>query len=216
MTTRGTTESGVRAPAIGVVLAGGRASRLGGGDKGLRALGGRPIVERIIERARPQVDALALNANGDPGRFTAYGLPVLVDSIDGFAGPLAGVLAGLDWAATAHPTIQWVASFPTDSPFFPTDLVDRLLSAVDRGQADIACARSGSRTHPVFGLWPVGIRATLRAALRGGGAYGVEAFMHNYRLAAVAFPIGDFDPFFNINTEQDLQIAEKRVTSSGN
>src|SRR5690349_23217899 len=139
----------------GVLLAGGLSRRMGGGDKCLRMLGGRPILEHIVERARPQVAALALNANGDPGRFAAFGLPVVADGIPDFAGPLAGVLAGLDWAAAQVPGAAWVASFAGDAPFLPCDLVARLHEAIAGDGADLACARSAGQAHPVFGLWPV-------------------------------------------------------------
>ncbi len=139
----------------GVLLAGGLSRRMGGGDKALRTLGGETILARVIARARPQVGALALNANGDAARFKAYQLPVIADVIEGFAGPLAGVLTGMEWAARSAPECPWVASFATDAPFLPGDLIARLLRAVERDGADMACAASAGRHHPVFGLWPV-------------------------------------------------------------
>ncbi|MDB5409048.1 MAG: molybdopterin-guanine dinucleotide biosynthesis protein, partial [Rhodospirillales bacterium] len=145
----------------GILLAGGLSRRMGGGDKTLRRLGGQPILARIIARVAPQVQALALNANGDPARFAEYGLPVVPDSVAGFAGPLAGVLAGLDWAA-GLPGVTHVASFATDAPFVPTNLVARMQTAIAHDGADLACAASGGRTHPVFGLWPVDLREALR------------------------------------------------------
>ncbi|HEX7967440.1 MAG TPA: molybdenum cofactor guanylyltransferase MobA, partial [Stellaceae bacterium] len=148
----------------GIVLAGGQSRRMGGGDKCLRPLAGRPILAHIIERARGQVTALALNANGDPARFEAFGLPVVADSVSGFAGPLAGVLAGLDWAAGV-PQATHVASFAGDAPFFPPDLVARLASAIADDAHDLACAASAGRAHPVFGLWPVALREALRRAM---------------------------------------------------
>ena len=136
---------------IGVLLAGGQAKRMGGGDKGLRTLGGRAIMDHIVERARPQVAALLINAIGDPERFSGYGLPVIPDVIEDFAGPLAGVLTGMEWATANEPQCPWMATFACDAPFAPTDLVARFLAAVEDEGADMACAASQGRAHPVFG-----------------------------------------------------------------
>jgi molybdenum cofactor guanylyltransferase len=192
----------------GVLLAGGLSRRMGGGDKSLKKLAGETILERVIARANPQVAGLALNANGDPSRFKAYGLPVVPDSVAGFAGPLAGVLAGLDWAAANVPGASYVASFATDAPFFPPDLVARLATAVADGRHDLACAASGGRSHPVFGLWPLSLREDLRAALKAG-TRKVDEWTARHRLATVEFPADPYDPFFNANTPQDLAEAEK-------
>jgi molybdenum cofactor guanylyltransferase len=191
----------------GVILAGGLSRRFGGGDKCLRLLAGRPILAHIIERFRPQVDALALNANGDAARFAAFGLPVIADSIAGFAGPLAGVLAGLDWAAGCT-GITHVATAAADAPFLPLDLVQRLRHALQAGGSDLACARSGGRAHPVFGLWPVALAEELRAAVHGG-MRKVDQWTARYRLASVDFPHGPPDPFFNVNHAEDLMEAER-------
>jgi molybdopterin-guanine dinucleotide biosynthesis protein A len=193
----------------GVLLAGGLARRMGGGDKGMRLLGGRPILDRVIERARPQVAALALNANGDPARFAAWRLPVIADGVPGYAGPLAGVLAGLDWAAAAVAAASHVASFATDAPFLPRDLVARLAAAVADGGFDLACAASQGRIHPVFGLWPVALRHDLRRALAEEGLRKVDQWAARHRLAVVAFPAGPVDPFFNVNEPEDLAAAER-------
>jgi molybdopterin-guanine dinucleotide biosynthesis protein A len=190
----------------GVLLAGGLSRRMGGGDKNLKRLGGRPVLEHVIERVRPQVTALALNANGDPARFAEYGLPVVADSIEGFAGPLAGVLAGLDWAAEAVPECGWLLSAPTDAPFLPADLVQALLLAAKAG-ADLAVAASGGRAHPVAALWPVSLRHPLRAALESG-VRKVEDFTRDYRVETVEFPTEPIDPFFNLNRPEDLEQAE--------
>ena len=154
---------------IGLLLAGGRATRMGGGDKCLRLLAGRPILDHVIERLRPQLSRLLLNANGDPARFAAYGLPVVGDSPPDFAGPLAGVLAGLEWAARGPPDHPLLLSAPTDAPFLPRDLVRRLWAGRAAEGADIAMAASGGRTHPVVGLWPVALAPALRHALVVGG-----------------------------------------------
>lgn len=202
-----------RSETAGVLLAGGLARRMGGGDKGLRDLGGRSILDRILERVRPQVGPLVLNANGDPERFALYGLPVVADPVDGFAGPLAGVLAGLEWAADHAPGCRFVASFACDAPFLPIDLVDRLGEAVAAG-ADIACAASGGRTHPVFGLWPVALRADLRRALVEEGIRKVDVWTARYQIAEVEFPMRPVDPFFNANRPEDLAEAERLLASA--
>ena len=194
----------------GVLLAGGQSQRMGGGDKNLRLLGGRPMLARVIERAKPQVDALVLNANGDPQRFASFGLPVISDSITGFAGPLAGVLAGLDWAAEHVPEAELVASFATDAPFFPRDLVSQLAVALEAGGFDLACAQSNGQTHPVFGLWPVSLREALREAL-AGGMRKVDLWTERYKLVEVEFLAEPVDPFFNANHPGDLAEAERLV-----
>ncbi len=203
----------MKSETVGVVLAGGRSTRMGGGDKCLRDLGGRPILAHIVERARGQVDALVLNANGDPARFAPFDLPVAADTIDGFAGPLAGVLAGLDWAAANRPAATWVASFASDAPFFPRDLVARMLAAVDGNTADMACAASGGQAHPVFGLWPVAARGALRAAMTEERIFKVDRWTARYRLVTVEYDVAPFDPFFNANSPDDLETARRMVGS---
>jgi molybdenum cofactor guanylyltransferase len=196
-------------PIAGVILAGGRAERMGGGDKGLLAIGGATILGRVIERMQPQVDALALNANGDPARFATYGLPVLSDCVPGFAGPLAGVLAGLDWAAANHPQAHHVVTVPADGPFVPRDLVKRLVAAITADDAELATAASGVQTYPVVGLWPVRLRLALRDALVKEGVHKVDAWTRRYRRAVAPFPAEPVDPFFNANTPEQLAEAER-------
>ena len=196
---------------LGLLLAGGQARRMGGGDKCLRRLGGRPLLEHVIERARPQVAALLLNANANPERFAAFGLPVAEDVVEGFAGPLAGVLTGMGWAHAHRPDLPWIATIATDTPFFPPDLVARMLAAVAREGADLACAASGGRTHPVFGLWPVRLAGDLRRAMTEDGIRKVDVWTARYRLAEVDFPSEPFDPFFNTNRPEDLAVAERLV-----
>jgi molybdopterin-guanine dinucleotide biosynthesis protein A len=192
----------------GILLAGGLSRRMGGGDKCLRLLGGQTILARVIERARPQVAALAINANGDPARFKEYGLPVVADSIEGFVGPLAGVLAGLDWAASTMPAASHVASFATDAPFLPADLIRRMAAAMEAAGGDLACAASGGQAHPVFGLWPVRLRHELRRALVEEHMRKVDIWTARYRLVEVPFPAEPVDPFFNTNRPEDLAEAE--------
>jgi molybdopterin-guanine dinucleotide biosynthesis protein A len=194
---------------VGVLLAGGGSRRMGGGDKCLRELGGRTILDRIIERVTPQVDWLVLNANGDPARFARFGLPVVADSVPGQAGPLAGVLTGLEWARDHLPDCTRVASFAADAPFVPTDLVQMLVASVDGQGADMACAASAGRAHPVFGLWPVRLAADLRRALVDEDIRKVDAWTARYRLATVNFPVEHVDPFFNVNRPDDLAAAER-------
>lgn len=194
---------------VGILLAGGQARRMGGGDKCLRSLGGRPILEHVIARAREQVAVLVLNANGDARRFARFGLPVAPDVIGGFAGPLAGVLTGMEWARDRRPDCNWIATFATDAPFFPRDVVARML---ERAQgADMACARSGGHSHPVFGLWPVGLAPDLRRAMVDEGIRKVDIWTARYRLVEVEYPSQPFDPFFNTNSPEDLKHAEDQL-----
>lgn len=189
----------------GLILAGGRATRMSGRNKAEIELAGQTLLARAIARAKPQVGRLLLNANRDPALFGRYGLPVLADTIGDHWGPLAGILAGLDHLAATWPQIRWMASFPTDSPFFPEDLVARLAAAVD-GQ-EIAMASGHGQPEPVFSLWPVALAGQLRAAL-SGGVRKVEDFARIHRLATVDWPA---EPFFNINTPEDLSQAAKRL-----
>ncbi len=193
----------------GLLLAGGRSRRMGGGDKCLRELAGKTILARVLERVRPQVKALALNANGDPARFASYGLPVVADLVAGFAGPLAGVLTGLEWARANAPQCPWIATFPTDAPFLPDDLVARLAAACAREGADLACAASAGRAHPVVGLWPVRLAGALQDALVGEEMRKIDRWTARYKLAVVEWPAEPIDPFFNANRPEDLADAER-------
>lgn len=197
----------------GVLLAGGLSRRMGGGDKSLRTLGGRSILERIIATVRPQVGPLVLNANGDPARFAAFGLPVAADVVEGFAGPLAGVLTGMEWARANAPDCRWLASFATDAPFIPGDLVARLAAAVEREGADLACARSDGQEHPVFGLWRVDLADDLRRAMVEEDMRKVDAWTARYRLAVADFATDPVDPFFNTNRPDDLAEAERLMAA---
>ncbi|WP_293574097.1 molybdenum cofactor guanylyltransferase MobA [Phaeobacter sp.] len=194
---------------MGVVLAGGQATRMGGGDKGALVVGGRSMLDRVVDRLGPQVGRLVINANGDPHRFAEYGLPVVADSLPDFPGPLAGVLAGMEWAAQAGAT--HIVTAAADTPFFPTDLVGRLSRAAERANTPIALAATheGGRTnrHPTFGLWPVALRADLRAALEGG-LRKVVLWTDKHGAATAAF---DDEAFFNVNTPEDLAEAERRA-----
>jgi molybdenum cofactor guanylyltransferase len=194
---------------LGVVLAGGLARRMGGGDKARLRIGGRTIIERVLARLKPQCAALILNANGDPARFADTGLAVVPDSVPDFAGPLAGILAGLDWAAREAPDVADIVSVPGDCPFLPEDLVARLSAARTREAAPLACARSGEWRHPVVGLWPVALRGDLRRALVAEGLRKIEAWTARHGVAVADWPAVPVDPFFNINTPEDAAEAER-------
>ena len=193
---------------VGVVLAGGLARRMGGGDKGLVELHGRPILDHVLERLAPQVERIIINANGEPARLASYELPIVPDSVEGFAGPLAGVLAGMEWAARECPDTRWIVTAATDTPFFPRDLVARLQQAVADQNADMACAASGGRHHPVFGLWPVALAPDLRRAMTTEGIRKVDAWTAGHRLAVAEFADQPHDPFFNVNRPDDVREAE--------
>jgi molybdenum cofactor guanylyltransferase len=208
---------------VGLLLAGGRSSRMGGGDKGLLDLDGQPMMAHVIARLAPQVSQMVINANGDPARFDTFKLPVTADAIEDYAGPLAGILAGLRWAQHHAPNATHVASVSADAPFIPHDLVARLsdaLSAQDHGRSapKIALASSNGELHPVIGLWPVALADDLEAALKAG-TRKVLAWTDRHGTAAVDFPfegIGgrSVDPFFNANTPQELDEARELLHSS--
>jgi molybdopterin-guanine dinucleotide biosynthesis protein A len=163
----------------------------------------------VLARLAPQCAGIVLNANGDPGRFASCGLPVVADDIAGFAGPLAGVLAGLDWVDSRHPTIEWVLSSPGDCPFLPRDLVERLHAARREADVPLACARSGEWRHPVVGLWPVALCHDLRRAIVEEGTRKIEMFTARHGVAFADWPVEPFDPFFNVNTPEDLARADE-------
>ena len=193
----------------GVLLAGGLARRMGGGDKPMRTIGGRTILERVIARLTPQCSGLILNANGDPARFAGFGLQVVADDVPGFPGPLAGILAALDWTAANRPETEWVLSAAGDCPFLPRDLVARLHVARERNNAQLAVAASGGQSHPVIGLWRVALRGELRHALVVEDLRKIDRWTARYPLATVTWPAEPLDPFFNANTVEDIAEAER-------
>ena len=197
-----------QAATLGVILAGGLARRMGGGDKTMRAIAGRPILDHVIERLAPQCTSLILNANGDPARFDAWGLPVVPDNVPDFAGPLAGVLAALDWTALHHPAIEWVVSVAGDCPFLPRDLVARMQAERALMQAELSVAASGDQSHPVVGLWKVSLRDALRHALVVEECRKIDRWTVRYRLVTTQWPVTPVDPFFNANTPDDVAEAE--------
>jgi molybdopterin-guanine dinucleotide biosynthesis protein A len=194
---------------LGLVLAGGQARRMGGGDKALLRIGGETVLSRTLRRVTPHCRAVALNANGDPSRFAAFGLPVIADSVADFAGPLAGVLAGMDWAAAADPDAEWLATVPGDCPFLPHDLIPRLHHARNESGRPIACAKSGEWRHPVAAIWPVGLREDLRHALTAENLRKIEIFTERYGVALAEWPDRPIDYFFNVNRPDDLAEAER-------
>jgi molybdopterin-guanine dinucleotide biosynthesis protein A len=201
-----------RPTTLGVLLAGGLARRMGGGDKPMKTIAGRTILERVIERLKPQCDQIILNANGNASRFASFRLPVVADTIEGFAGPLAGVLTALDWTAAHRPDVEWVLSTATDCPFLPHDLVARLQHARISEGAQLAVAASGDQVHPVIGLWNVALREDLRHALVVEDMRKIDRWTARYKLATVTWPDKPIDPFFNANTIEDLAEAERLVS----
>ncbi len=202
----------------GVILAGGQSRRMGGGDKGLLELNGKPMLQHVIDRLRPQVGSIAINANGDPGRFAQFGLPVIPDTVAGFVGPLAGVLAGMRWSAAHAPEARWIVTAAGDAPLLPTDLVARLVAAAAERADAIALAQSHGELHPVIGLWPVALADDLEEQL----ARGVRKVLHwtdRHGTVPVPFPaarIGgaEIDPFFNANTPQELEQLRAMVAKA--
>ena len=204
---------GASQPVIGVLLAGGRSRRMGGGDKCMLKLAGKPLLTHVIDRLRPQTGALVINANGDLSRFSSFGLPVIPDPVEGFAGPLAGVLAGFTWAHKNAPEARWVVTAATDTPFFPENLVAKLLDATQGRYPAIALASSNGRMHPVFGLWPTALADDLRQSLESGTRKVLDWTGRHVTVTAQFGParVGDagIDPFFNANRPDDLAEAAR-------
>ena len=203
---------------VGVLLAGGKSSRMGGGDKCLRTLGGQPILSRVIDRLKPQVSEIIINANGDPSRFAPFGCTVVSDSVVGYAGPLAGVHAGLEWTKANRPNVDHVVTVATDTPFFPTDFVARFFAEAPDDKTAFCVARSSVGTHPVIGLWPVTLAPILKASLERGERK-VTVWTQDHGAVPVFFPPADvcghsIDPFFNINAPEDLATAEALLGES--
>lgn len=196
-----------RISVTGVILAGGLARRMGGQAKPLIALGEISILSRVIEVLRPQCASLSLNANTGLHRYQLYQLPILVDATDGFLGPLAGVLAGMDAAAENQPDVNFLLSAPGDTPFLPKDLVARLYAAKTQEQASIAVAASGGRAHHTVALWDISLREALRKALNDEGVRAVSEFIARHKKVDVGWSLDPYDPFFNVNSPQDLEIA---------
>ena len=202
-------------PTLGLVLAGGQARRMGGGDKAFLKVGGKTILERVLARLNPYCAPIILNANGDPARFAPFGLPVIADGVADFPGPLAGILAGLDWAASNRPDVAWMLSAAADCPFLPRDLVARLHRARIEQDAQLAVAASDGQSHPVIGLWRVSLREELRHALVVEDIRKIDRWTARYPLATVEWPVDQLDPFFNANTMDDIAAAERLAALDG-
>ena len=198
-------------PTLGLVLAGGLARRMGGGDKARIELGGVTILDRVLATLSAQTTGIIVNANGDPARFADTGLTVVPDNIEGHPGPLAGILAGLDWLASQDSGVEWILSVPGDCPFLPDDLVEKLHQARRKMGAGVplACARSGAWRHPVVGLWPLALRADLRKALVEEDLRKIEVWTARYGCAIADWPDQPVDPFFNVNTPEDAERAKR-------
>ena len=213
MTTKAAPGGAPEIPAV--LLAGGLARRMGGGDKPMRTIAGKTILERVIARLSPQCDGLILNANGEPSRFASFGLPVIADTVADFPGPLAGILAALDWMAERRPEVRFVLSAAADCPFLPRDLVARLEEARAVQNAELAVAASDGQTHPVIGLWSVRLRNELRHALVKEDIRKIDRWTARYPLATVTWPTTPLDPFFNANTVEDIAEADRLAALDG-
>lgn len=196
---------------VGIILAGGLAKRMGGGDKCLLPLAGKTLLQRTVERAQPQVGSLLLNANGNSLRFARTRLPVIADLFPGNLGPLAGIHAGLAWMQSTNPDAEWLASFASDTPFFPSDLVAKLLDAVTKQHGLLAVATSKNRAHPIFALWHASLMDKIERQLETGDIPRLQDWIKQHKLVEVEFPVERYDPFFNINVPQDLYAAEPLV-----
>jgi molybdenum cofactor guanylyltransferase len=196
-------------PTLGLVLAGGLARRMGGGDKALIEIGGITILDRVLACLSAQCTDIIINANGDPERFADTGCEVIPDNVPGHPGPLAGILAGLDWLAAQDNGVEWIVSVPGDCPFLPDDLVEKLHQARRKKGTGVplACARSGEWRHPVVGLWPLALRADLRKALVEEGLRKIEVWTGRHGIAIADWPDQPVDPFFNVNTPEDAERA---------
>jgi len=194
-----------------VILAGGLARRMGNADKAFVQLNNQPLLIHVINKIAPQVSRLVINANGDPARFESSNLPVIADTIGDFPGPLAGVLAAMEWTRDYHPQCKWVVSIPVDTPFAPFDLVQRLLQSINDNNAELACAKSNGRAHPVVGLWPVALADNLRQAMIEDEIRKVDLWTARFKLAQAEFAADNIDPFFNINRPEDVEQAESFI-----
>ncbi len=193
---------------VAVILAGGQARRMGGVDKPLTEINGQPLLQYVIDRAKPQVEHLVLNANGDTDRYAHYGLPIQADIVPDFAGPLAGVVSAMAWARAFHPEATHVITMAADTPFYPADYIARMVSALDE-EHTLACASYKGRTQPVFGLWPIDLHNDMHHALTEEGIHKVDLFSARFGVADVAFDDMPYNPFFNVNRLEDVKQGEQ-------
>ncbi|MBT7956697.1 MAG: molybdenum cofactor guanylyltransferase MobA [Rhodospirillaceae bacterium] len=193
---------------IGVILAGGQSRRFGGGDKFIRELKGEPLVDRVIERVRPQTSQMIISSNAETPHLTKFRLPIVADVIEGQAGPLAGILSGMEWTRENASDCDWIVSFPTDAPFVPLDLVAQMHEQAVADDAEIVCAASGGRTHPVCALWRVNLAGNLRQVMEEEEMRKIDLWTARHRLSVLEFSDQPYDPFFNINRPEDLEQAE--------
>lgn len=201
----------------GVVLAGGKSSRMSSDaehiNKSFCQLNGETLLQRVIDIAQPQVSTLIINSDQNKALYQGFKLAIVEDSMSGHLGPLAGILSAMEWAVLNTPDSRWIASFATDSPFIPGDTVQRLLCGAIQHNADIACVRSNNRSHPVIGLWSIRLMDDLRKQISEKQNRKVRHWANQHAFVEIEFDGGDVDPFFNINTKEDLAIAEKAMTS---
>ncbi len=191
-----------------LILAGGLSRRMGGGAKFLEEMGGKSLLDHVIERVKPQVSEILISCNA-PMRQTAY--PVRADTIEGHHGPLAGILTGLDYFIEQGSKATHMLSIPADAPFIPLDLVDRLKSGLASSEKSIVMAYSKERIHPVVALWPLALATELKAALQDEGLRKILIFAERYNLTSVRWSDEEGDPFFNINRPEDLADARKML-----
>ncbi len=192
-----------------VILAGGLARRMGNIDKAMVELAGQPLLEQVLQRMASQTPSMIINANGDPKRFSRWELPVVADTVSDFPGPLAGILAAMEWTRTNRPESNWIVSVPVDTPFIPRDLIERFSQTITDNKAELSCAKSDGRTHPVVGMWPVALADDLRTALTVDNIRKVDLWTGRFNLVHSEFETNPIDPFFNINRPEDIERAEQ-------
>ena len=199
---------------VGVILAGGQSRRFGGGDKFLKELNGKLLIDHVIGRVSPQTSNLIINANSNAALFKSQNLPIIPDSIKGYAGPLAGILTGMEWVLRFKPECEWIITFPSDAPFIPLDSAEKMMKCAKEEKANIVCSASNGRTHPVCGLWQVGLAEDLRKAMINEEIRKIDLWTARYPSSIVEFSNQPFDPFFNINRPSDLERAEEILKSN--
>jgi molybdenum cofactor guanylyltransferase len=199
---------------VGVILAGGQSRRFGGGDKFLKKLNGKLLIDHVIDRVSPQTSNVIINSNSNADLFKGQNHPIIPDSIGGYAGPLAGILTGMEWVLRVKPQCKWIVTFPSDAPFIPLDSAEKMIKCAEEERANIVCSASNGRTHPVCALWQVGLADDLRKAMINEEIRKIDLWTARYRSSVVEFSDQPFDPFFNINKPGDLERAEEILKSN--